>query len=372
MSTGGLALLLSEQTQAYRFTGLQTIGKVVYVFDLALFSAITAAIIFRFIRYPGTLRRSVTHPTEGLFLGTSTLSLASIIAGIARYGIPACGPWLITAYRILFWVYFAITFLIAVGQYAFLFTSPALKIEDMTPAWDLPIFPFMLSGTIASAGASVQPPAQALPMIVAGLTAQGLGMLVSMCMYASYIRRMIQWGLPSPNSRAGMFIAVGPPSFTSLAIIGMASEFPTTYEFFGDGGLTVQILRVVATMTSVFIWSLSLWFFSIAVIACLAVWRQMSFRLNWWAFVFPNVGFTIAVLQIGKQLESPGVKWVGTIMSILLVATWLFVLSHHVRAVIRMDIWYDGKDEDFYVNEMEHSHVKPDRVIDPEHQLKQA
>jgi C4-dicarboxylate transporter/malic acid transport protein len=358
MSTGGLSLLLSEQTQAYSFHGLQTIGKVVYVFDILLFIIVTAAIIYRFTRFPGTFKESITHPTEGLFLGTSALSLASIIAGIARYGIPSCGPWLLTVYRVLFWTYFAVTFLIAVGQYCLLFTSPLLKIQDMTPAWDLPIFPFMLSGTIASTGAAFQPASQAVPMILAGLTGQGLGMLVSILMYASYVRRMIQYGFPSPNSRPGMFIAVGPPSFTSLAIIGMASAFPTDVGYFGDTETTLQIFRAIATVSSVFIWSLSLWFFCIAAVACLAVRKEMSFRLNWWAFVFPNVGFTITVLSIGKQFESPGVMWVGTIMSMILVLVWIVVFFCHVRALLRKDILYIGKDEDVYRDETLNPHSK--------------
>lgn len=358
MSTGGITLLLSEDTQAFSFTGLQTIGKVVYIWDLVVFTTVTAAIIYRFTKFPGTLKASIKHPTEGLFLGTAALSLASIIASIARYGIPSCGPWLVVAYRVLFWTYFACTFLIAAGQYSLLFTLKELKIQDMSPAWDLPIFPFMLSGTIASTGASFQPPNHAVPMIVAGLTAQGLGMIVSILMYACYIHRMIQYGFPSPNSRPGMFIAVGPPAFTSLALIGMASAFPETYDYFGNPELTFQILKTLSTMTAVFIWSLSFWFFAIAVIACLAVRKQISFRLNWWAFVFPNVGFTIATLSIGKNFDSRGVEWVGTIMSILLVALYLFVLFQHIRAFVRKDIVYEGKDEDVYVDETEHRHYK--------------
>ncbi|KAK6219126.1 hypothetical protein LQW54_002375 [Pestalotiopsis sp. IQ-011] len=375
MSTGGLSLLLSEKTQAFNFRGLQTIGKVVYIFDLVVFSLVTAAIIYRFSRYRGTLKASISHPTEGLFLGTSALSLATIISGIARYGIPECGPWLVVAYRVLFWIYFAVTFMIAVGQYSLLFTSPALKIQDMTPAWDLPIFPFMLSGTIASVGASDQPAVHAVPMIVAGLTAQGLGMIVSLFMYACYIHRMIQYGFPSPNSRPGMFIAVGPPAFTSLAIIGMAGAFPTTYKsYFGDADITLQILQILATMVAVFIWSLSFWFWAVAVVACLAVCRQMTFSLSWWAFVFPNVGFTIATMTIGKQFESRGIEWVATIMTILLVALYLFILTNHARAFVRKDIVYEGKDEDVYVNEIHHTYGKKEwkREGDSEEQLKLA
>jgi C4-dicarboxylate transporter/malic acid transport protein len=349
MSTGGLALLLSPKNQPNTFTGLRTIGKVVYIFDLVLFTLITCAMIYRFYRKPSRLKDSLTHPSEGLFFATAFLSLASIIGGINLYGVPETGSWLVVVYRILFWIYFAVTFLIAVGQYYRLFTSPKLQLEQMTPAWDLPIFPFMLSGTIASIGASSQPTSQAVPMIVAGLTAQGLGMMVSLMMYAMYVHRMIEWGFPAPAGRPAMFIAVGPPAFTSLAILGMANGFPTDTTYFGpDGQNTVHILCIFATMTAVFIWSLSLWFFCLALLAVLLVAKQLSFHLNWWAFVFPNVGFTIATIKIGQQFESRGAEWVGSVMTCLLCATYVFVLIMHVRAVITRQIMYEGEDEDTY------------------------
>lgn len=369
MATGGLALLLSEENQGFTFHGLQTIGTVVYIFDLVIFSLVTAAITYRFVKYRGTLLRSVTHPTEALFLGTSTLSVASIITGIAKYGIPVCGPWLVTTFQVLFWIYFAVTFMIAVGQYFFLFVSPLLKIQDMTPAWDLPIFPFMLCGTIAASGAATQPADQALPMIMAGLMAQGLGMLVSILMYACYFRRMIQWGFPAPNSRPGMFIAVGPPAFTSLALIGMANDFPNHYNYFGDDSTTIQILKVLATFTSIFIWSLSLWFFCLAVMANIAVRKQISFHMNWYAYIFPNVGFTITIISVGKTLHSDGIMAFGSAMTVLLIMMWLFVFYNHVKAVYGQEIWFEGKDEDFYVNEIDHAHVKqPSTVVDLEKQ----
>ncbi|KAK7045074.1 malic acid transport protein [Favolaschia claudopus] len=356
MATGGLALLLSPQTQPHTFPGLETIGRAVYIWDLFVFMAVTLCITYRFIRFPGIFTGSLTHPTESLFAATPLLSLASIIAAIARYGIPNTGEWLIVAFRILFWLYFAVSFIAAVGLYFLLFTTPSLKINDMTPAWDLPIFPFMLSGTIASAGAGMQPPAQAVPIIVAGLTAQGLGMMVSILVYANYIHRMIEYGFPRPDGRAGMFIAVGPPSFTSLALIGMANDFPAVYRaFFGDDEVTVQILKVGATMSAVFIWSLSLWFFCISVLACLAAYKEMRFRLNWYAFVFPNVGFTIATISIGKAFHSSGVEWVGSAMTLVLVATYLTVGFNHARAFIRRDILCDGKDEDTYWDEVHHT-----------------
>lgn len=370
MSTGGIALLLSPSTQPHTFPGLNTIGKVVYIFDLVIFTTLCCATGYRFFRWRDRLVGSLTHPTESFMVGTCFLSLASIIGSIARYGIPACGPWLVVVYRVLFWIYFAVTFIYAVGEYTLLFTSPLLKIQDMTPAWDLPIFPFMLSGTIASVGSSTQPPVQAVPMIVAGLTAQGLGFIVSILMYASYIQRSVQYGFPGATARPALFIAVGPPSFTALALLGMANDWPRAYlnyfadpldySFAGAGEafsntqqqlVAIEIMRTMATMTAIFIWSLSLWLFCISVIACLQVWRSLKFHLNWWAFVFPNVGFTIATISIGNALESQGVQWVGSIMTILLICTWFFVATCHIRAVGRHDILWPGKDEDKYVEE---------------------
>ncbi|KAI1308304.1 voltage-dependent anion channel [Xylaria venustula] len=368
MATGGLALLLAEATQGFTFRGLQTIGKVVYILDLVIFTLVVSAITYRFVKFPGTLKKSIVHPTEGLFLGTSTLSLASIISGIARYGIPSCGPWLVVTYRVLFWLYFAVTFIMAVAQYALLFTSPKLKLSDMTPAWDLPVFSFMLAGTISSSGAALQPPDQAIPMLVAGLGAQGFGLLVSIFFYACYVSRLIQFGFPAPNSRPAMFIAVGPPAFTSLALLGMANDYPAHDNVFGPDAVTIQILRVLATATCIFIWFLSLWFFCIAAVANLAVWREISFHLNWYAYIFPNVGLTIAVLAVGKTLKSPGIMGVGSAMTILLVVGWLLIVSNHVRAVWSGHILADGKDEDYYVNEKNHRHVKKGEDDDTEKQ----
>lgn len=349
MSTGGIALLIS--VQPHTFTGLHTIGKFVYIFDIFIFSVITAAIIFRFCHFPGTLKKSLTHPTESLFFATSLLSLSNIITCIAHYGIPECGPWLIVVYRILFWIYFAITFISGIAQYFLLFSDPRLKIQDMTPAWDLPIFPFMLCGTVASAGIKYQPPEHAMPMLVAGLVGQGVGFIISILMYAAYIRRMIQYGLPSPSSRPGMFIAVGPPSFTVLALIGLAKNFPTTATYFGPVESTKQILTVISTFIGVFLWGLSLWFFTITLLAILACARELTFHLNWWAFIFPNVGFTIATINIGAAFDSKGIQWVASLMSVTLVATYLFVGVMHVRALMQRQILWPGKDEDVHTDQ---------------------
>lgn len=83
-----------------------------------------------------------------------------------------------------------------------------------------------------------------------------------------------------------------------------------------------------------------------ALIATLLAVRKMTFHLVWYALIFPNVGFTIAVIDIGEQLISPAIQWVGSIMTIVLVAVWLYVMIMHARAVFIKQIMMPGADED--------------------------
>lgn len=105
-STGGIAILLSETPK--QFYGLQTIGIVIFIFNLVLFLLFTAAITTRFVRTPGggggALRQSLTQSPEAYFAGSFWLSMATIIICMQRFAVPRAGPWVIDAIRVLFWI----------------------------------------------------------------------------------------------------------------------------------------------------------------------------------------------------------------------------------------------------------------------------
>ena len=123
--------------------------------------------------------------------------------------------------------------------------------------------------------------------------------------------------------------------------------------FFGpaDPDVARSVMKIMSLATAVFIWSLALWFFCVAVVCNLMVARELEFKLNWWAFVFPNVGFTIAIIDIGKVLRSEAVKWVGSVMTVLMVVLYLFIPVSYVRAVVGRKILWEGSDEDVYVTQ---------------------
>jgi C4-dicarboxylate transporter/malic acid transport protein len=303
--------------------------------------------IARFVLCKGTFLRSFHHPTESLFVPTFFLAIGIIIIGIKQYA--HTGDWMVTVLRVLFWIYFVMTFSLAVIQYVSLFTGKPHTIQSMTPAWILPAFPIMLAGPIASSVVDVQDAVHGIPILIAGVAAQGLGFTISILMYANYIGRLMSYGLPQRNLRPGMFIAVGPPSFTTLTLIEMSNEAVRLFssDFISTLINVPEVLRVMALFTGIFLWLVSFWFISISFIAtALGIREGISFHLTWWALIFPNVGFTLSTIQIGSSLDSVAIGWVTSGMTIVLVATWLVVLGFHIKAVLTKKIMGPGNDDE--------------------------
>lgn len=361
MSTSGIALVLA--LTPHRFPGLDIIGLVIFLMDLVFFTFTTVAISLRFAYYGHrTFRKALTHPSEALFIPTFFLSIAAILSSIEVYGeifLGDAGRRGIARFNGgVFWVYLAVTFVVSVFQYHVLSTvkeERRLTAASITPTWILPIFPVMLAGTLAALFSKTQPADQAMAMLCAGLAAQGLGILVSIFMYSSYLSRLMTFGLPF--QRPGMFIAVGPPSFTAAAFVAMAADVPRVFEEatrsatspilgIGDTATLAAGVRLLALNASIFLWGLSFWFFVCAAAAVIAGMPDRKFHLSWFSFVFPNVGFAMASFRMGEALDSNLILWLGTILTIALFVVWLFVLVRCVRGVYKREIVWPGHDED--------------------------
>ncbi|KAE8378518.1 voltage-dependent anion channel [Aspergillus bertholletiae] len=356
MATGGVAVLLYETP--HQFTGLETIGKIVYIFNLVLFLSISICLAVRFLTIPSALKGSFQQPNETHFVGTCPLAFATIIIGADSYGTSACGPWLQVALRVVFWIYVAISIIEAIFHNWYLYHHGMASRQPLALARLLPSFPAMLSGTIASALASKQPPGQALPMIIGGITLQGFGFLMFIFIYGEYFYRLNKRGLPKPAERPEMFIAVGPWSFTALALIGLANaaveKFPSQYiissaDSTSDATVTVttgDIALVIATLVGIFLWTMALFCLCIAIISMLALCKLFGgvgapgMSLPYWSMVFPNTGFVIATIRIGQVLQCEAVLWVASAMTILQVAIWLIAAVATIWAVwTRRMLW---------------------------------
>jgi len=354
MSLGGTAFVMSVIPNQQAMPWLRGLGTGLFVFNIIYFLTLTSIMVVRLMMHPGTLKKALANPHEGFFFATFWLTIATMITNTTAYGVPATGNLLIEPLRIAFWIYTFCVTILGIVYYMVLFNVKKLVITNVLPGWLLPIFPSMLVGTLASAIAKTQPPEQAYPMLIAGLTYQGLGMMMAMMIYAIYLGRLLTSGLPIDMSRPAMFIAVGPPAFTALALLGMSQDCVDLQLFtqfavlpgISNPAIIYDVMQIGSLLAAIFLWMLAFWFFSIAVIATFEAIHRNDFHLNWYAYVFPNVGFTIATIQIGNRLASSAMQIVGTGMAATLLVLLIMIAFAHVKAFYNRMICWPGKDED--------------------------
>lgn len=347
MSTGALAVVLGGTPN--QFDGLRIIGKIFYVANLVFFGLFTALMLTRFFLVPQKLWYSLHHPIESLFFGSYWVSLSLILNGMQTYGVPSTGPWLVKTLEVLFWIYCAVVLAVGIFQYYILFQNERLLVNDAMPAWIFPIYPLLVVGTLAGTLIPSQPQSAALPMWVGAVMLQGIGWTVALFMYAIYTQRLMVSSLPEPSVRPGMFVSVGPAGYTAAALMSLGKQAPTVIkgEFFGVTSIPVgDIIKILGIMAGLFLVLFAFWFFCISAVSVVGGAKRMRFTLNWWAFVFPNAGLTLAVIQAGGALDSPGINGVASAFTIGLVIMWLFTAVAHIRALYRGQIMWPGKDED--------------------------
>ncbi|KAF2706221.1 hypothetical protein K504DRAFT_459529 [Pleomassaria siparia CBS 279.74] len=354
MSTGAVAVVVGQTPN--RFPGLQTIGEIFFVLDVVLFVLFTGLMMTRFVLVPAKLSASLHHPVEGLFFGSFWVSISLIICCAQTYGVPNSGPWLVKALEICFWVYCAVVFVVAVGQYFILFHLERLNVAEAMPAWIFPIYPLLVVGPMAGAMIPSQPLDAAWNMWIGAVMFQGLGWTVAVMMYAIYIQRLMGSRLPDPPVRPGMYVSVGPAGYTAAGLISLATRAPNVFAgsklTTDNTALNGNIIREIGILAGLFLILFAYWFFFLSSVAVASGFRKMTFTLNWWAFVFPNAGLTLATIQAGIVLKSPGINGVASALTVMLVMLWLVIAPIHVRAVWQGEILWPGKDEDKTMKDM--------------------
>ncbi|KAL8924416.1 MAG: hypothetical protein Q9208_004024 [Pyrenodesmia sp. 3 TL-2023] len=367
MATGGIANVI--YTVPFRFRGLTTIGVIFFLFNIVLFFINVVMISLRFYTFPETFRASYMHPSERLFIPAAVVSFGTILINISQYGITKTGPWLNHGMFVLFWFDAALAVLASSGIYLIMsvFSHPistvsiltdlsrwstkSFTVESMTPIWIFPAYPLLIIGPHAAQLSKNLPQIDALNIIVAGFTLQGIGFLVAFMIYASFIYRLMTQKLPQEASRPGMFVSVGPCGFTVAAVLGMADALPRNVDqaFMGDGPLASMIAKVVANWACLWLWGLALWFFFVSAGAHWSCARQeggFPFSMTFYSFVFPNTALVTATFAVGKAFRSRGIQIVGCVMTVCVIGAWVVVFVLMVRAIAQKQILWPQKGED--------------------------
>ncbi|PYI01419.1 C4-dicarboxylate transporter/malic acid transport protein [Aspergillus sclerotiicarbonarius CBS 121057] len=341
LSWGGIAVLLHQTP--HQFTGLKIIGTIIFIANLLLYTTVTLCLLVEAV-YPRKVSKPleespnfaarwlhIKKPQDLFFVPVSLLAFATIIFCTSYYGTPHCGRWLILTLNVFFWVYTGVSLLLAIALGWWIPYTGTTHGDHYAIVQILPYFPPMLSGTMAGLLAPNQDPAQAMPMLVGGTTMQGLGFLLFLVILVQSMTELSTEGLPNPDVRPEMFIAVGPPSFTIIAMISMADaavqKLPDHYITAATSVRPADVLLIITVAVSVFLWALAFFLFCMAGLSMLeALWhRTIRFETLWWCMVFPITGFVLATIDLAEYLCSAPISWVSTGMTIFQVALWLSI-----------------------------------------------
>jgi tellurite resistance protein TehA-like permease len=117
--------------------------------------------------------------------------------------------------------------------------------------------------------------------------------------------------------------------------------------------------KLLADVAGLWMWGLCLWFFIVSVGAHWQVirWKHpehhIHFDMTWYSFVFPNTAMIAATQAVGKTFEARAIQIFGTVMGVLLVVVWVFVIGMMVKAFWLKRLLWPGIDG---------SHKEPDKV----------
>lgn len=347
MSTGALATLIGQQPN--KFPGNDVIGWFFAILNIILFVVFSGCIIYRFSSVPGSLTKSFHHPHESFFVGSYFVSLALILYCVDLYAVPLCGDWLLKVIMVLYWTYAAVVGLLSVFQYHVIFDRVKLPVTNALPAWILPVYPFLMLGVLGSAILKNQSPSAGLPIFIGSIAFQGLGWTVAYFILTIYVTRLINSNLPSPPKRPAMYVAVGPASYTAntFVVLGMQAPKHIPKGFLDIDSIPVgDVFKIVAVGVGVFLWLVAFWFSALSTVSVLISLKESHFTLNWWAFIFPNVGLFTALLKIAEVLDLSSVEMICTVATAVLTLLWVFCAVMNVRALIRKEVLWPGQDED--------------------------
>ena len=347
MSTGALATLIGQQP--YKFIGLEAIGWALAILNIVLFIIFSGLITYRFSTGRGKLIRSLHHPHESFFFGAYFVSIAMILYCVDLYAVPIAGSWLLKTIEVLYWIYAGIVMLVAVFQYHVIFDREKLPVAEALPSWILPVYPFLMLGVLGSALLKNQPSTSGLPMFIGSIAFQGLGWTVAYFMLSIYVTRLINTDLPVASERPAMFVAVGPAAYTVNTFVALGMEAPKQIPkgFLGIDTIPVgDVFKAVSVAVGVFMWLIAFWFSALSTVSVLISIKDTHFTMNWWGFIFPNVGLFIALLQLADAMDLSSVKVVVSVATVLLFVLWVFVATMNIRAVVRKEVLWPGQDED--------------------------
>ncbi|KAK0867228.1 hypothetical protein LTR87_014682 [Friedmanniomyces endolithicus] len=322
MNTGILSIIMHQLP--YQFRGLGVLSTIMFVFNIVLFAIFFTILVLRIIMYPKALVQSATSDfTESASQspkphGAATPGSSSpTSSGGSAPSSPS--P--------------------AVAVFAIISKHDLANAESITPAL---VIPFVATATDAVVGALIVTYSHgvtarlAIPVIIVSYMLVGIGLFAAEMVYAVYLVRLLNGGMPPAAQSPSLILLVGPLGQSSAALQGLGSAASSHFGSYGKGTFLTASAGSICSTAGVLLGlqfaGMAVFLLAFGAYAVLegAIKWQHKYSLLWWSTIFPIGTLTTAFVEFSITMDSPAFKVLSAIFLVFLLLVyfinWAFTL----------------------------------------------
>jgi C4-dicarboxylate transporter/malic acid transport protein len=344
MGTGITAELLHQLP--YQFPGLGIIANVIFGINVVLFIVFLAISIARYTIWPTMGPTMLFHPSQSLFLGTFPMALSTIVAMCALSCVPAWGSGFATFTWILWWIDVVLALAICVGIPFVQFTRHDQSFKNILGIWFLPVVTTIVVAATGAIVADTLPPEHARLTLIVCWVLWGTGFPLAILLMALYYGRLAIYKIPPAALIVSAFLPLGPCGQGAFGLMKISETLKHITDGTGQALITgtsiqeaqifSQAIYAVSIPVALVIWGLGLvWLiFAVAFLIDLALVQRLHFSLGFWGFTFPLGTFCAAAVQFGNELNSKTFRIIGTVLSLIETALWLYISTQTLLGAV--------------------------------------
>ncbi|OCJ10216.1 C4-dicarboxylate ABC transporter [Rhizobium sp. AC44/96] len=325
MGTGILAICLGQFPHSPL---LVQMGGVLWLGNGALFVALAALYVAKWLLYPRDALRALEHPVVSMFFGCIPMGLATIVNGALIFGIPMFGAVAAQVAVYLWWIDAFLAVLAGLAIPYAMFTRQEHAFEHMSAIWLLPI---VASGVTAASGGLLLPhidgASAQLTVLFASYVLWACSLPLALSILTILFLRLALHKLPPASMAATAFLALGPIGTGALGLMLFAANGRSVLEANGLDAIAAAISGA-ALLGAILLWAYGLWWLGVAAAVTVRYLKiGLSFNLGWWAYTFPMGVYAVATLRLSTMIPVPALGVFGALLVVVLAATWLLVAT---------------------------------------------